>query len=316
MKSLARLHHIQLVGQAHAGDWVGVADTLETGLVLADHVSGDPILVSYLVAMAIEDILLEGLVLGLCTPGADPDAAQLEALWEVLQVHHARPLDLVPALEAERAVALRTIDQLGAGCPGGFLDVTSKLPGVDVVPASLSPYSAVYPLDRARYEEVLDTILARARAPHGRVATDTSEVLIDGEGPPRMVAIVTWILAPVLAKLPGKRDRILARWRLTLAALEALRHHRASGQWPRAVEELDLPAADRIDPCSTDGSLLHLRKEEDGALLMWSVGENRVDDGGLTEEEAWEQCRQCDLVVRIYPPGTTARTLPTWDEAW
>ncbi len=89
-----------------------------------------------------------------------------------------------------------------------------------------------------------------------------------------------------------------ALMRCGLAALAAERYRLAHGDWPRALADLvpaNLPAVP-LDPI--DGAPLRYRRTNDGAVI-WSVGEDGHDDGGVPNLPPGEWKRR-DVVFTLW----------------
>lgn len=99
----------------------------------------------------------------------------------------------------------------------------------------------------------------------------------------------------------GRIESVLLAERARQSALEitlaAQWHDREHGRFPNDAEQLvdeylpEIPT----DPFSPVGEPMHYRRDGDGAVV-WSVGENTVDDGGNVEN--------ADTGFRIVPPGS------------
>jgi len=74
--------------------------------------------------------------------------------------------------------------------------------------------------------------------------------------------------------------RLQAARNVAIAAIAIKRYQLRHGQWPATLAELtpEFLAAVPIDPC--DGKPLKYRPNTDGTFLLYSVGEDGVDDGG------------------------------------
>jgi hypothetical protein len=87
------------------------------------------------------------------------------------------------------------------------------------------------------------------------------------------------VLLPVFEAIPTSLDRFRARRRMLLASLDLIAHRRAHGSWPKSLAEV----GEFKDPF--DGKPLRFRPEG-GGFRVWSVGANKVDDGGKSRQES------------------------------
>ena len=90
-----------------------------------------------------------------------------------------------------------------------------------------------------------------------------------------------------------------AKVRCAIVALAAERYRRDQGNWPASLSALVpqwLPAVP-IDPM--DGKRLRYRRLPYG-VVIYSVGHDRVDNGGAIDRETWWQRLGTDLGVRLW----------------
>jgi hypothetical protein len=71
---------------------------------------------------------------------------------------------------------------------------------------------------------------------------------------------------------------------LAMVACALERYRLANGQCPSGLAALTPQFLDQIPPDVFDGQPLRYRLKPDGNFLLYSVGENKIDDGGKT---AW-----------------------------
>jgi hypothetical protein len=102
-------------------------------------------------------------------------------------------------------------------------------------------------------------------------------------------------LAPMVWGIQWFHCRTAAAVRMTLAGLAVLRYKQARGTWPPSLDALDLKNV--TDPFS--GQPLHYRAKDDG-FLVYSVGDDQKDDGGIAEPVERRGSR--DMVWRFPEP--------------
>jgi hypothetical protein len=75
--------------------------------------------------------------------------------------------------------------------------------------------------------------------------------------------------------------------RLLICELAIARYHNSYGRWPRSLSELVpqfLPAIP-LDPLDPNGGPMKYRLEGKHKYLVYSVGPNRIDDGGTLPDK-------------------------------
>ena len=114
----------------------------------------------------------------------------------------------------------------------------------------------------------------------------------------RSLPSATRMLVPAILRVATDCLISRARLRSASAALACERHRLARGTWPSALEEL-VPrflGALPVDPF--DGKPLRFRRENDH-VVVYSVGEDRRDDGGRTESVPHSSAGK-DLEFRVW----------------
>jgi hypothetical protein len=64
------------------------------------------------------------------------------------------------------------------------------------------------------------------------------------------------------------------------------RYRNAHGELPSSLEALVPAFLDRVPTDVMDGQPIRYRRAESGGYLLWSIGQNRIDDGGKSDAEA------------------------------
>src|SRR5262249_44363375 len=96
------------------------------------------------------------------------------------------------------------------------------------------------------------------------------------------------LLMPAVLKVAGATQRHHASLRTLIVAVAAERFRKANGRWPESVAELvpvylaDVP----LDPY--DGKPIRFKRTPEG-LVIYCVGRDRADDGGLIRPEARDE---------------------------
>jgi hypothetical protein len=123
-----------------------------------------------------------------------------------------------------------------------------------------------------------------------------------------MLALVT----PNFSQPMDQDDRAKMTFDLEKLAVAMACFHAENGRWPRELKELSPGLLEDIPLDRFSGKPLIYRPREDGYLL-YSIGINMWDDGGLTRE--WVGKKQVnrnkdEIAVEVKPPHPTSTTSP------
>lgn len=175
--------------------------------------------------------------------------------------------DLVLALEAERVHGNRVFDLIETGSRDGGAGRGNR-PRDWLSRWSSAPLEA----DRTDYLRAMESHIGECSSPWSRSSTTAA-----APRPDRSRSRTAAMLLPQLDNLRAAAAEKEVRLLLALTALEA----RTGG-----VEAAMAAITARTDPFS--GSPFHARIEENGTLVMWSVGSDGIDqDAGLDEDIVW-----------------------------
>ena len=226
MREYARFLVIDARAKAHAGDHAGAAADIETIYTLAGHVISDPLLLSGLVAVVIEnladDCIQDIVVLDTLTQAVD-----IEQYRRVHRLDRDPKGRCMRSLAAERAYGLCAIDQLAAGAVAPSRVLPRAFQGANV-------YTALsYSSDRRRMIAVMDDYLKRTETnelDNGFDAAQQDAQLSE----PSLLANDTLLSARTF--LVFWRDELQAR--LTDTGLAILLFRASHGRDPASLDEL------------------------------------------------------------------------------
>jgi len=85
--------------------------------------------------------------------------------------------------------------------------------------------------------------------------------------------------------------------------LEIQRFRQIHGHFPHSLAELGVPIPN--DPFSPKPQQLRYKRGQDGVYILYSLGENGVDDGGRKKRLRGGRGQQSDLVFRLEMPTTS-----------
>jgi hypothetical protein len=330
----------------HHGDAASATTNIEAMLKLVKATDKEPIVISQLVRIAMAQIsvpvtweLLQ------CPNVTDPQLAAIQGLWTDLRFTQATE----DALAFERAEEQMTLDRMrrsstefrqvvsmsrgGGGSPSMSFGKSGDALLREVVLGTQEAewrWFLSYPdqLRALKGEQVLLEGFRKVQAGHpfcevmsgqsARLAelgffrtNDHADFLFNLSNPD-----LRSLLSGSVVSLGRVINRVFANEvarEATLTAIALKRYHLRHGHYPAALSALVpdfLPAAPR-DPA--DGQPLRYRLKPDGTYLLYSVGEDGVDDGGdaaPTEESKtpnWEKGRDY-----VWPWPASAEEIAAW----
>jgi hypothetical protein len=260
------------------------------GFVIARHTAQDPMLIAYLVAVAIDNITLYGLERILYVTGEHPEVAEA--------VHHAilegwKPHSLAHGLRSEVILPLVDIARLRKSNPEDYersLKQGERETGMGSPPALSAD-------DRAHWDRFVDRsetamlsmvhrLIVKSEAPYVEADREFTAIIAEVEKHKEDAAYVSAVIvAPVYAESIRTRARSAARTATTqtAAALLVWKSHHVS--FPNTLADASPTAP--IDPFS--GAPLRYKREGKG-FVVYSVGATGKFDGGnpVTKPDAKE----------------------------
>ncbi len=218
-----------------------------------------------------------------------PSDAVIAALTRHLEFEEAEPL-LVLGIRGERALIDRFLTAVESG---EFSNTQIRNAGFSVTEMfgwKSSDTRATHLRLSNRAEQIAALPVEEQRNAFQRLEEDTRNLPFSSR------TLVPGILWAATACLNSR-----ARLRCAGAALACERYRMAHGAWPSALNDLvpEFLAGLPRDPF--DGKPLRFRRHN-GQLVIYSVGEDRRDDGGETESLSHVPAGR-DLEFRIWDPG-------------
>ena len=155
----------------------------------------------------------------------------------------------------------------------------------------------VWTADHAAGLRAFNRLLAELdRPPHQRVGP--RGLYSDDPTGPRM----TQLLLPALDKTLTACIRHEANMRVAATAVACERHRRQTGRWPVTLADLTPALLPAMPTDPFDGQPLRYKRTEDG-VVVYSVGEDKADDGGKPLTRGEKGTNVGDVVFRLYDPA-------------
>lgn len=279
LRGLARLYTLRAVDRAATGDTEGALADCGAILRLAQTLEGEPILVSHLVRIAIDGMAIDAFE-AVVTIAAPPPGV-LDAIAHDL-ADEAEQLDYDLVLRGERAVLYaemqRLGDPLGAGFPNAEFPnvlraisvITPWVPRVwqRIVLTATTEHIDAVALPYAQARDRMDAINAG-------IQYDNSILHLRQQvrrGPPANYM-------PAIGFAFDSHLRSVATLRMAAIRFQIEADLIRGGTPPTTLDAFDRPL--RTDPFANADFRV---RREDEALLIYSIGLNTQDDGGVYEQ--------------------------------
>ncbi len=281
-RTIAQIAMFDATLRAQENDIDGALESCRAILVAGR--SNDPsfTLIQGLVRFAIQAVCLNGVERTLAQ--GEPSEAALAALQSLLEDELAQPI-LQEGFRGERAMTYRAIDfafkdsNAQSNFAGLAIPLVSQAgPFGRILAFALTPFMGSAESNQIMCLETLTELIEVTKLPETQ--QDPTFARIDAMAKDWRQPMLFRMLLPAVTKVREADLRSKARLRSAVASIAAERYRRKHGAWPEKLETL-VPAELKevgIDPYN--GEPLIFKRLPDG-LVIYSVGSNRIDDGGL-----------------------------------
>lgn len=354
VKQMVGVLGLSALEASRRGDIDGAESDLRAMLVVVNDLEREPLLISQLVRMGCASILQRHLWAVLHSRSWDAEA--LARLQSVAESSAPAVTSMLRSLEGERAGAL--LELLGStgsdpseifsshdgGLGAGATSTTLEMPEtVDDAVGMAVPFLERF-LDWARTRVLFpiwqfgwgDQAIAQYLAGMGLLLEDgrtakSAGDLMRGERTPlvalinpetpyrRLRSFYAAALIPALERAVGRAFRLETDRSLLMAEIAVHRYRTRHGRWPDRLEVLVPEFLSALPVDGMDGKPVRYRPTEDGGFVLWSVGEDGVDDGGVTQlpQSPWHG-RSYSPWLRgkdaVWPRPASDRELADWVE--
>ncbi|HOY57714.1 MAG TPA: hypothetical protein PK640_06210 [Verrucomicrobiota bacterium] len=286
-----------------AGNPAAALTDFETMLALSRAAGSQPLLIGMLVQIATAEIAIGPLWAGLAEHRWSE--AELVRLEELLREQNM-VAEMQRGLRGERAFALAML-----GWPSGNEDKrdSSEMKAMRAA-VRWWPAAVIYRnrinIVRA-YQEVLLARLNPA-GPSVRVQpTAADQAVRERFGRHSPYNIFTPMLLKAIEKGLEKAARSQATVTLARVACALERHRLAKASYPESLEQLSPGFLDRLPPDPINGGRLKYRREAPDRFVLYSVGLDGRDDGGVISAPDSEKAKEAkDIVWQSHPSPATA----------
>ena len=296
MRATARLLAAQAMLQSEAGQPEAALDTIRVGAHMAPMVGKDPIMIAFLVRIALEAIMDRAFQQIIARYADRPDILRLAAQTE--QEFGPTP-DVRNALRGEVVMCQTVAEMMRKGESLSSINENLR------VPLTGAPNTVVADAYAARSLAFWRRVFAAvSRTPDDPMATylafkavnDAEEAMeTDNNGKPKPTYELSAVFCPYFSGAAEKVVRIEAVRRLRRTLFALLAYRQREGHFPATLSLLSPTAPS--DPYIHQP--LHYRRTEKG-FLLYSVGTNLIDDGGNAKP-----AKKGELppdIVTVFPP--------------
>lgn len=288
-KSLQRHLNLRIATHLAKGDRTGAWDDLQCSLRLADGLREEPLVISQLVRIAQLHVANEGFWRGIAAHAWTDDQLQtLQRRFETMDV-----IGFVPfALEGERALANQMMNHWithGVGSPsvgqpgrspGGFMARISGFMGQGILRAN---QAAIIQMETDVIRNGRKLVANRAsldwRAEAARFDESTTAGLSKPYSPREIMARM---LTPAFAKFLTRAVRSQTLQTSAAIACSVEMHYLKRGRYPDTLDALVPEFLKAIPTDPMDLKPMRYRRTDSGSFIVWSVGDNGIDDGGVS----------------------------------
>ncbi len=290
IKREAILFQVRASAEIKLGQPDAAAADIKTAMYISGAVASEPFVISHLVRIAIAQIALEPLWVGLAEhKWSDAQLADYE--------QYLAQIDLLTAcsstIRGELAMTIVTMDSMRNNTlrAGDVLSSDEVGVALGLLPsgwfyqntvniARLYEDYALPPLDPGAHRILMDKATLFGQA---------DRELTRGFRPYRMFAM---LLFPSMSGFTMKSAVAQVRLDEAIIACGLERYRLKNGQFPETLEALKPAFLDKLPNDVITGQPLIYRRKDDGGFLLYSIGWNNKDDGGKTVATSKNNVRQ------------------------
>ncbi len=283
IKSLTLLAHIRATAELEAGRSAEALEDLKLGFRLSDSIRDEPILIDHLVRIATLAINLQTVREGLVRHAwSDAQLAELDGYLKSVDVLAEYKL----AIRGERALSVEGVDYLRRegfhGHPMCYLanedGGSACFPGPEFAPGGWF-YQNMLTISRMHQDFTLPVVDERARRVFPKLSEDGAQALQKMRTGP--YTIFAKLLLPALERAVRKSARMQTYVDAGRAACALERYRLATSELADSLAFLAPRFMASIPKDVIDGQPLRYRRLSDGGYVLYSVGWNERDDGGV-----------------------------------
>ena len=282
LKGCAQVLQLRAIAELDDNQTAKALDDVKLLLRLDDELRQEPLLISHLVSMSISAITLQPIYEGLAQHRWND--SQLAELEQVLAAKDFLA-DFEFAMRGERSFAVNMLENERVTREYKTMQVNDGKPKEITISMRLMPSAYFYQneLALARLNEEFLRPLADVTnhmvSPAAlRQAQATMERQTRHYSLYKMHAL---LIFPAISRSVEKFAHIQEDVDLARVACALERYRLANGSYPETLDALSPQFIEKVPPDIIGGQPLHYRRTDDGKFILYSVGWNEKDDGGM-----------------------------------
>ena len=283
LKSCFQVTQLRTLAEVADGQTVPAYEDMSLLLRLDEKLAQERFLISHLVAMAMMSVTIQPLYEGLARHQWND--AQLADLQQQLAALDCLAL-FQKSMRDERSFAIQTLEGMRRTHEYLEPDNSSDGAGVTTIHLWLTPAAFYYQneLTAARlcdqYELPLVDVTNRLAFP-AAVRRAEADALAERKGLWSYYKMTALIAYPAMIKSVERFATEQANLDLARVACALERYRLAHGEYPETLAVLAPQFIDQLPHDIINGQPLHYHRTDDGLFVLYSVGWNEKDDGGL-----------------------------------
>jgi len=288
LKSMVLALELRAAAHLELGQTAEALEDIKIGLRLANSLSTDPILITHLVRMAMDAIIIQPVREGLARhQWTDPQLAQLQSIFAAINLL----AEFKRAMRGERSFCVEAIEMVRTHRVGPELFSDPSNGGSSWASSPMMAWAprgwffqnecSILRFHNEYTLTLVDENALRIMAPASTRSgsTEPLEAVLGHRATPYNV--LAWTLVPAISSVLPKTGRAQTQAEATGVACAIERYRLSHGQYPEKLEQL-VPAFLPQPPRDImDGELLRYQKDKEGGYILYSIGWNQTDDGGV-----------------------------------
>jgi len=271
---------LRALAELATGQTDAAFEDVNASLRLAGSFKDEPLLISFLVRVAMVDMAIQPVWEGLAAHRwNESELVALQTAFE--SINQVR--GFAQALEGERIGAYRALRELidrpaeGARVIGAVSEESSAYGGFRMLPSGWL-YQNQFAVDRFYTEKLLPAMDVERRRVDVRRLMQADQLLESTPATPRN--LLCKLLLPAVMRTAQKAALSQTGVDQVVIACALKRYRLAHGQMPEKLDALVPPYIAKLPHDVIDGQPLRYRRVSDNEFVLYSIGWNERDDGG------------------------------------
>jgi len=285
MKSCLQVLRLRATAELQNGEADKAAEDIKLMLYLTQSLRTEPILISHLVRIAMAAITLQPVYDGLAEhrwndaelASLDTELSKFDFLADYeFAMHGEMSFGLA---ETEYLRRSRNFQALDYDESGGHNSEASHW-GLRLAPASLFYWNELT-IAQMHEQWTLPLVDAQKQIVHANAVRDNDAAVLKQLQRGWPYNFLARMIFPAVRKSVVKFARAQSSLDLARTAIALERYRLAHGEYPEALDALAPQFMDKVPHDIIGGQPLHYQRTSDGQFVLYSVGWNGIDDGGV-----------------------------------